>query len=162
MLATQTSVEAAPFKSRERRLREQVKIVLASDANGPAIAAILKENGIEFEDADWSRVYPHWLIATLDDEPVACLQVLPSKPIGYLEYFFARPSLPVKARIIAMQELIDQGWKTLMVYGASYCVGSVDRHNQNYQRVLEKYRFAKIFDGAIMAKRLIGKPRERN
>ncbi len=140
--------------TKRARLREEIKIRIATDAMGPVIAEILQENGIEFAGADWGAVSPHWLIATLDDEVIACLQVLPSKPIGYLEYFYARPSLPMKTKIIAMQEIIDHGWKTLMVYGASFCVGSVERHNKNYRTILEKYNFVNVVDTCLMAKRL--------
>jgi hypothetical protein len=90
-----------------------VEIRLAVNDAGPAIAAVLKANGIELEHADWSKVFPHWLIATVDDDVIGCCQVLPAKPVGYVEFLFVMPSAPFKVRAIAIRKLIIQSMATL-------------------------------------------------
>ena len=146
--------------------RERIEIRLAADAAGPLIADILRENGIELDGADFSRVYPHWLIAYdrdaasgSADEAIGCLQLLPSKPIGYAEFLFTRPSVPFKFRAIAVLKLTEQAWGTLMMAGCSYIAGSVDFKNRKFKHILEQQNFVPAIQADVMVKRLVGAPR---
>jgi hypothetical protein len=84
-------------RTRAQAIRDKVEIRLAVNEAGPAIEAILKMNGIELQGADWSKVFPSWLIATVDDDVIGCCQVLVSKPVGYVEFMFVRTEHPFQA-----------------------------------------------------------------
>lgn len=140
--------------SRAQILRDRVEIRLAVNAAGPAIAAVLKENGIELPSADWSKVFPSWLIATVDDDVVGCCQVLVSKPVGYLEFLFVRPSAPFKIRAIAVRKLLIQGMATLTHADCQYVGGVVAQKNRKFAGVIKKLNFVKSFPADLYVKRL--------
>lgn len=150
----QTSLQGAPVKSRAQALRDKVEIRLATNAAGHLIAEVLADNGITIEHADWSKVFPHWLIATVDDDVVGCVQVAISKPVGYLEFLFVRPSASFKIRAIAIRKLLIQGFSTLHVAGCQYVGGVVEKGNGKFANVLENLNFVKTYGADIYVKRL--------
>jgi hypothetical protein len=158
MIQTQDSNLVIPRKrTRADALRDKVQIRLAVDTAGPLIAEVLKENGVELPGADWSKgVFPSWLIATVDDNVIGCIQVLPAKPVGYCECLFVKPSAPFKLRAIAIRKLIIQGMATLYVNGSAYvgCTPSVS--NKKFIDVMMKLNFVKVSDNIMLAKRLAG------
>lgn len=141
-------------KTRAQVLRDQVQIRLALDSAGPLIAEVLKANGIEFPGADWSKVFPNWLIATVDDEVIGCIQVMPAKPVGWLEFLFTKPSVSFKLRAIAIRKLCFQGAATLKMGGANFLCCSVEHVNKKFYNVLKKYDVIEAGSAALMVKRL--------
>lgn len=95
-LLMQTAMNEKPVKrTRAQVLRDRIEIRLATNECGPLIAEVLKSNDIELPGADFSRVFPHWLIACDKNAPkgqeiIGCIMVLPSKPFGFLEFLFTR------------------------------------------------------------------------
>ena len=149
-------LQTAPAKrTRAQVMRDKVVIRLALDETGPRIAEILKENDIVLPHADWSKVFPHWLIATVDDDVVGCLQVMPAKPVGWCEFLFVKPSAPFKIRAIAIRKLIISGMATIKAGGCAYVAGMVDTRNKKFSDVLTKLNFLRGSDHMMMIKRLI-------
>lgn len=140
-------------KTRAQAIRDMVEIRLAVNEAGPLIAKVLKENGIAFE-ADWSKVFPHWLIACVEDEVIGCCQVLPSQPVGYVEFLFVRPAVPFKLRAIALRKLIVQSMSTLSLAGCQYVGGVVAQKNEKFSDVIEKLRFVKTFQADLYVRRI--------
>ena len=90
-------------KTRAEIIRNKVKIRLAPDTSGVLIQKILKDNGIELP-VDWTKgIYPYWLLATVEEDVVGCIQVIPAKPMGMIEFLYVSPSAPFKIRAIAAQ-----------------------------------------------------------
>ena len=131
-----------------------MEIRLAVNEAGPAIAAVLKANGIVLEGADWSRVFPDWLIATVDDDVVGCCQVVVSKPVGYVEFLFVMPDTPFKIRAIAIRKLMIQSMNTLYHGGCNYVGGIVAQKNNKFADVIGKINFVKTFSADVYVKRL--------
>lgn len=145
---------AQPTRTRAQAIRDSVEIRLAVNSAGPAIAEVLKANGIEIPHADWSKVFPHWLIATVDEDVVGCVQVAISKPVGYLEFLFVRPTAPFKVRAIAIRKLLIVGFSTLHTAGCQYVGGVVEKGNGKFVNVLEKLNFVKTYGADVYVKRL--------
>lgn len=143
-------------RTRAKVYRDQVKVRLASGEAGLLIGELLKKNGIEFPVSDWSEVSGHWLAATLGDRVIACLMVVPARPIGLLEFLFSDPTVSFKFRVIAMQKLALQGVATLLECGSSYLSCMVDKKNKAFYAVLGKYGFVQATEAAVMVKRLKG------
>lgn len=141
--------------SRETILRDKVKIRLALDECGQQIAVILAENGVVIPGCDWSRIFPSWLIATVGNDIIGCIQVMPAKPVGYCEFLFTKPGISFKLRAIAIRQLIEQGIATVRLAGASYCACTVHSENAKFLGVLEKMNITKLHDGSVMVKRLV-------
>jgi hypothetical protein len=121
---------------------------------GTEIAEILRLNGIELDGVDWSMPLPAWLLATSDEEVIGCCQVIPSKPVGYLEFLFVRPSVSFKLRAIALRKLSIQGMATLYHGGAQYVAGMVAVKDQKFLDVIEKLNVKPLYTAHLVAKRL--------
>lgn len=146
--------QAQPTKSRAQAIRDKVEIRLAVNAAGPAIAAVLKENDIVLERADWSKVFPHWLIATVGDDVVGCCQVIVSKPVGYVEFLFVRPSVNFKLKAIAIRKLMVQSLATLRLADCAYVGATVSQANKKFSDVIAKIDFVKAFPADLYVKRM--------
>lgn len=121
-----------------------VEIRLAVNAAGPAIAAVLEENGITLPGVSWDNVAPHWLIATVDDDVIGCVQVVVSKPVGYMEFLFVKKAAPFKLKAIAIRKLMLQGMATLTLGGCQYVGTAISRKNHKFSGVVEKLNVAKL------------------
>lgn len=131
-----------------------VEIRLAVNDAGPEIATVLRENGIEIPGADWSNVFPHWLIACVDDIVIGCCQIAISKPVGYVEFMFVRPDVPPKFKAIALRKLIIQSMATLHAAGCSLVGGVVGQKNRKFANVLENINFVRTYSADVYVKRL--------
>lgn len=141
-------------RTKAQAIRDMVEIRLAVNEAGPAIAAVLKENGIELQGVKWDNVSPHWLIATVEDDVVGCCQVVVSKPVGYVEFLFVRPSLGFKVKAIAIRKLMIQSMAALRLAGCNYVGGFVSQKNGKFADVIKKINFAKAFSADLYVKRL--------
>lgn len=135
-------------------LRDKVEIRLALDSAGPLIAELLKENDVELPDCDWSKVYPNWLIATVEEEVIGCCMVMVGRPIGFVEMFFVKPSAPFKFRAIAVRKLCIQAMNTLYHAGCQYVGGYLHMDNRKFGDVLQKMRFQHLAKAELYLKRL--------
>ena len=144
---------ATATRTRAQALRDRVEIRLAVNDAGPQIEAVLKANGIELE-ADWSQVFPHWLIACVDELVIGCCQVLHSKPVGYIEFLAIHPEVPFKLRAIAIRKLLYQGMNSIYAYGAQYVGGVVAKENRKFAEVIDKMGFVKTYPADVYVKRL--------
>jgi hypothetical protein len=142
-----------PTRTRAQILRDKVEVRLAVNEAGPQIEALLKANGINIE-ADWSRVFPHWIIACVDDIVIGTCQVLHAKPVGYVEFLVVHPEAPFKLRAIALRKLMYQSINSLYAFGAQYVGGVVAQKNRKFADVIEKMGFVKTFPCDLYVKRV--------
>lgn len=141
-------------RTRAQVLRDKVVIRLATDETGPLIAEVLKSNGIELPGADWSKVFPNWLIATVEDEVIGCLQVLPAKPVSHCEFLAVRPNIDFKTKAIAIRKLMLQGIATAYHGGASYVACNIDAKNKKFEKVVKNIGSVRVSERALYAKRV--------
>lgn len=141
-------------KTRAQVLRDKVVIRLATNTAGPEIAAVLKENKVELPGADWDSVFPHWLIATVDDDVIGCCQVSIAKPVGFVEFMFVRKSAPFKLRAIALRKLGIQALSTLHLAGCAYIGGVVATSHFKFANVIKKMHFSKLYTADVYVRRI--------
>lgn len=153
-MVDQGTEERKVKRTRAAVLRDKVVIRLAGNEHGLLIAELLKENGIDLPATDWSVVSQHWLIATVEENVIGCVMVIPTKPIAFLEFLFVSPSAPFKLRAIAVRKLALQGAGTLMLAGCSWALGTISRQHQVWKEILEKNGAVSVGNVAMMAKRL--------
>lgn len=153
-IETQTNTSEKRYSP--RNLRDTIKVRLATDAAGPEIAELLKANGHEIPLADWSKISPHWLIATTGDQIIGCVQVMPSLPVGYADWLYVLPTLKFKTRAIAIHKLIYAAIATVKMHGAAYIVCLTDKSNAKFAGVLSKMNFIPVSENTRVVKRLIG------
>lgn len=141
-------------RTRAQVIRDKVVIRLATDETGPMIADVLKANSIELPGADWSRVFPNWLIATVDDEVMGCLMVIPGRPVSFFEFLYVKPSAGFKFKAIAIRKLILQAVSTATLNGSSYAACTVDLKNKAFAGVMDGINCIPVSTVEIRAKRL--------
>jgi hypothetical protein len=134
-------------RTRAQVLRDKVVIRLALDETGPAIGELVGIPGI-----DWSKVFPHWLIATVDDEVIGCVQVCHARPIGYLNFLHVKKSAPFKLRAIAVRKLLLAGMASVQACGAEWVCGNVAE--TKFMDVLKRLNFVQANETALMMKGL--------
>jgi hypothetical protein len=135
-------------------MRDMVEVRLAVNEAGPKIEVVLKANGIHLAGADWNAVFPHWLIACVDELVIGCCQVVHSKPVGYVEFLAVHPEAPFKIRAIALRKLMIQSINSLHAYGTQYVGGIVARENKKFVPVIEKMGFVKTYPADVYVKRI--------
>lgn len=125
-------------RTRAAVYRDKVQIRLALDEAAPLILEIFEANGVSIPHADFSKVFPHWLIACDGDEVIGCVMVLPAKPFGFVEFLLVKPSVSFKLRAIAIRKLCSQAFATLKAYGSSVAIGAVDGSNKKFAEIMTK------------------------
>src|SRR3990167_1985870 len=141
-------------RTRAQVLRDSVQIRIAIDETGPIICELLRENGLVIPAADWTRVFPNWLIACVDDEVIGCIQVMPAKPVAWCQMLFVKPAASFKLRAIAVRKLLMAAVSTAHAYGASYLAGAVDTSNRKFGDILKKHNVVTLSTADLVAKGL--------
>ena len=153
-MQTQQETQAAKRKTRAQILRDRVVIRLAIDEAGPKIGALFVENGIEIPGADWSKVFPHWLIACDGDKVIGCLQVMPAKPVAWIQCLQVKPTIQFKLRAIAIRKLIAAGMSTCHAAGSAVIMATIDARDLKFEGVLTNLNFVHLVDTRLLAKQL--------
>ena len=137
------------------RNRIAVKIRLAQDGDGARIGALARASGFSLEGIDWTAgVYPNWLVAERDGAVVGAIQIILSKPIGWLEMLSLDPELSRRQKALAVKALILSGGAALRRFGAQMAMGCVPDEMTSYKRVLVKRGVVDTGSGFVMAMRL--------
>lgn len=137
-------------KTRAQTLRDKVSLCLP--VNGLGVAEVLLANGITLPGVDWSEIGPHWVIATTGDEVIGCVQVMPSKPIGYVNMLHVKPTVSFKLRAIALRKLALQAIASLDMAGCTYACGHLP--NPRYLDVAKRLNFIEGAPETLLVKRL--------
>lgn len=140
--------------NRAQVMRDRVRIRLATNEAGAEIEKLFAANDIDLPACDFSVIFPHWLIATIEDEVIGCIMILPAKPFGLVEFLLVKPTTSFKYRAIAVKKLAEQAAATLMIYGSSYLFCTVNADNRRFADILLRHGMVPVTDGQLMAKRL--------
>ena len=131
-----------------------MNVRIATNDDGPRIGELVKTNGFDLGEMDWSDVEPWWLVAENGEGVVAAIQVTPTKPVGRMEMLAVDRDLSDMDRGRAISGLLDQAQAVLMVRGTQFVVGMVPFELRGYKRVLKRRGGRVISSGNLFAKRL--------
>ncbi len=131
-----------------------MKVRLAQDADGPRIGELARASGFGVEGIDWASVHPFWLVAERDGEVIGAINIVLSKPIGWLEMLSLDPDLSHRDQAMAVKALVERGAIALKVFGAQMAMGTVPEELGEYRQVLRKRGVVDTGSGFTMAKRL--------
>lgn len=123
--------------TRIERALSEIKVRFARDAEGMAIAQMVHCSHDAVPAADWSKVYPSWILAEKDGETIGCMQVCFGLPAGRLEFLSFIPGLPFRTRALAVMALLNMGTLTLKKHGATAAAGTVDFSQKSFKQVLK-------------------------
>lgn len=138
------------------RLRPTLALRLADDSDGQTIGNLCAACGYGvLDDADWSRVYPHWVVAEYDGLILGAVQVCPALPVGRIEFLAIEPELGLVDRAIILKGLADHACAVLVGFGCGLASFMIPDHLNSYRQVLENRGSAILFEGATLIKRLV-------
>ena len=126
-----------------------VKIRFATADESPLLHHLALASGKwEITGLDWTfDPYPYWLVAELDKEPVACVQMCPSLPFAFLEFLSVLPSLRHRDAAIIVRDLCNEARRLCRGMGAQFVSLTVQPNLDNWTQVLEHRGAAKWYDG---------------
>lgn len=127
---------------------------LATDDDGPRIQALVEAAGFAIANVEWTRLYPHWIVAQNGTGVKGCLQVCPGRPIGRLEMLAVDEEATPVERARVVYALLNQGCDTLAEYGSQLSMGSIPFRFKAYKKCLKKRGCVVVNQGNLMAKRL--------
>ena len=131
-----------------------MKVRLATDDDGPRVGELARDSGFGVDGIDWSHVHPFWLVAERDGEVVGAIQIILSRPIGWLEMLSVAREISHREQAMAVKALVERGLLSLKVFGAQLAMGVAPSEMPGYQRILEKRGAVDTGSGQTFAKRL--------
>lgn len=135
----------------ERALRE-VRVRFARDSEGMAIAQMVHGSHAAVPNAGWDQVYPYWMVATKDDEPIGCVQICYSLPIARMEFLSFVPGLPYRTRALAVKALLSLATLTLKETGAQAVAGCLGFEQRGFKEILKAEGCITLMSGNIIAR----------
>lgn len=151
--------EARPLRRRRRRrksgaARNDVRIRLADDEDGPRIRELLGKAGFTLEFVEFRDLRPYWLVALYDGEIVGCLQYCRSKPIARAELLGIEPELSPTLRSLVVRDLWSAVAATARLDGAQAISAHVPFELKAYQRKMKHRGWVRTSSGNLMLWRL--------
>jgi len=129
------------------------QIFIAQNEDGPAIGELVKSNGSYFE-ADWTDIFPYWLVAKYEGEIIGCLQILPGKPVARAEMLCTKLDLDGPKRANVGWRLIQAGLNTLRISGAEHVNSIISFDNKHFKKLLKKRGWQIVNQGNLMMARI--------
>lgn len=131
-----------------------LNIRMAQNTDGETIQSLVQHAGFTIDGIDWSDVYPYWLVAENGAGVIGCIQVLPAKPMGWLEMLGTDQALSDPQRAKAVKALVIAGSAMLKQAGAQLAIGVIPFEMRSYTKILKRRGARVVSRGNIIAKRL--------
>ena len=133
-----------------------VSVTLAGPQNMADVARLCEQMGynLPYDELDWEASFPYWLVARINEDIVGCLQVVPARPMGYVEFMSLDEALePItKARVF---KAIEEQAKAVMQLGGSTLMGCMITFPfKNFKRLLKRRGYDVVASGNVLATRI--------
>lgn len=130
-------------------------LAIAVAEHGPAVRRLIGVDRLEgLEHLDWTNLGGQWLVVLKGDAVVGCIQVLPGRPIGRVDFMVLDDSLSHRERAEATSMLIEQVTMLLRMAGVGAMISVVPDDPDGWPVVLERRGWAPVGDGMMMIRRL--------
>lgn len=145
-------MSAVAHEVRLKRAMRGIEARFARDTEGGMIAQMVHTCHEGVPNVTWERVKPFWLVVEHEQEPVGCLNVVYSVPIGRLEWMSFVPGLPFKVRALSVKALLSYGEKVLKETGSKAAVGNISFEQKSFRDILEAEGCGRLMSGATMGR----------
>ncbi len=106
----------------------KLQIRFASPSDAERMAYLAEHfGGFKFEDweIDWTRVGNNWLVAVVEGEIQGALQVVPSQPIGHIEFLLVDSEMGLLPRTRIVKALLYSAVSILKGCGSQLGCGTI-------------------------------------
>ena len=133
-----------------------ITIRLAQPHEGPLVGELfVRFGGPDWGWADWSDVYPYWLIGDVDNTPKGVMMVNPGKSFGRMEFLAVDPTLPQSTKAILCRDLSYAGIATCQRLGSQSVLSNIDSSDKQWKAIAEKRGWVITGSGDYMMKRCV-------
>lgn len=121
-------------------MKHEIVIRLAEDREGARVGELVEGMlvNVNMGVIDWSRVFPHWIVAEVDGSIVGAVQISLGTPIARMENLSLDKALTGSLKAKVVDALMRQGLGALQRSGAQVVTGMVAFSRKKYRKVLEK------------------------
>lgn len=98
------------------------------------------------EDWEDPKVHTQWLIAEAYDVPLACAQVIPSRPIGRVEELAIMDNLSPREKHAVILKMGETCVQVLHACGCLEMRGHIPHRMKGYKRMLKKRFFGHVLE----------------
>lgn len=142
----------ATHETRLKRAMRHINARFAHDSEGTAIAQMVHTCHEQVPNVSWEKVTPFWLVVEHEQEPVGCLNIVYSVPIGRLEWMSFVSGLPYKVRALSVKALLALGESVLKRTGSCAAVGNISFEHKSFRDILESEGCTRMMSGATMGR----------
>lgn len=109
----------------------------ATRADGLAIEALLESEKINIGGIDWSDNEHFWNLAVIDEEIVGCIQVIGSRPVGYIGFLAVAKKVRKHSVTFKLCESAFAALREMGVLAVTYFV-SHDMSQDDWEKVVRR------------------------
>lgn len=139
-----------PHDIRLARALRDIHVRFARDAEGMMIAQMVHGSHEHVPHVGWEKVYPYWLLAEHQGEPVAAVQLCYSLPVGRLEFLSFIPGLSYRVRALVVRSMLSLAMATLAKTGCHSVAGCVPFDQRSYRDILKANGCEVLMSGNIL------------
>lgn len=112
----------------------------------------LRSGGLDVGCADWTDVYPYWLIGDVDGVPSGIILVSPGKPFGRTDFLYALPELSRRTRSILLRNLAFAGVEWCKKFGSSGVLSTIHDADKGWLHAATRRGWLPICHGKFLLK----------
>jgi hypothetical protein len=110
--------------------------------------------GLPYNDIDWEGSFPYWIVARINEDIVGCLQVVPSRPMGYAEFMALDEALEPMPKARVFKALETQARAVMQLCGSSMMGCMVTFPFKNFKKLLKRRGYDVVASGNMLATRI--------
>jgi hypothetical protein len=109
---------------------------------------------LPYNDIDWEGSFPYWLVARINEDIVGCLQVVPSRPMGYAEFMSLDEALEPMPKARVFKALESQARAVMTLGGSSVMGCMITFPFKNFKKLLKRRGYDVVASGNMLATRI--------
>lgn len=126
------------------------EIAWARNDEGERIRALLAQDGLHINGANWADIEGYWLVARAGGEVQACLGVAFGKPISRLDFMSIDNGVKGLSRSRMVRAILASAIAVCLKRGSSLAAGLIPYTMSNYAEVLMKRGGTVINEGQLI------------
>ena len=109
---------------------------------------------LPYNDIDWEGSFPYWIVARINEDIVGCLQVVPSRPMGYAEFMALDEALEPMPKARVFKALETQARAVMQLCGSSMMGCMITFPFKNFKKLLKRRGYDVVASGNMLATRI--------